>query len=168
MNEGRMNGGTELLAGATRESWRAVADAAVRQQEQAARFALGWIDESIGMLKEQAEMNTRLTRTLAEQSEKQAEALHILARETTGALTDLLFAPILGKEPGAVEGDSQPAKERTNGQHLPIEDYDRLSVEEVSRRLEELDAKEKEELKTYERAHKNRPALIERFERSLG
>lgn len=168
MNEEKINGGMELLAGATRESWRAVADAAVVQQERAARLTLGWIDESIGMLKGQAETNARLTRTLTEQSEKQAEALHTLARETTGALTDLVFAPISGEKPGAAEGDTRQAKERANGRHLPIEDYDRLSVEEVSRRLEELDAREKEELKTYERTHKNRPALIERFERSLG
>ena len=38
----RMNGGAERLAEATWGSWEAVTDAVARQQEQAARFALGW------------------------------------------------------------------------------------------------------------------------------
>jgi hypothetical protein len=89
-----MNASAERLAEATLASWDAVADAAARQQEQLARFALGWTEESIEMLKGQAEANLALTETLAEQYEKQSETLVILTRESTEAWVDLLFAPV--------------------------------------------------------------------------
>jgi hypothetical protein len=49
----------------------------------------------------------------------------------------------------------------------PIENYDRLTTEEVAGRLDELSAGEVEELKAYEKQNKSRAALIERFDRSL-
>lgn len=49
----------------------------------------------------------------------------------------------------------------------PIDGYDRLSVEEISPRLEQLDARGIEELKAYERRHKNRGMLVERLDRAL-
>lgn len=164
----RMNGSVERLAEATLGSWEAVADAVARQQEWAARFALGWTEESIGMLKGQAEANLRLAETLREQSEKQAEALQILMRESTVAWVDLLFASVLGsgEAAGASEGSAR-REAREDGRRLPVEDYDRLSVEEISRRLEGLTADEVRELKTYERAHKKRASLLEQFDSAL-
>lgn len=164
----RMNGSAERLAEATLGSWEAVTDAAARQQEQLARLALGWTEESIEMLKGQAEANLRLAETLREQYEKQAEALEILTRESTGAWVDLLFAPVSGsgKATGASEGSAR-REAREDGRRLPVEDYDRLSIEEIRRRLEGLTAEEVRELKTYERAHKNRDSLMERFDRAL-
>ncbi len=50
---------------------------------------------------------------------------------------------------------------------LPIEDYDRLSVGEISGELGELSAGEVEELKEYETMNQNRHAVVERFDRSL-
>ena len=52
-------------------------------------------------------------------------------------------------------------------ERLPIEDYDRLGVEEISRRLGPLDAAEVGRLRRYERRHEKRAALMERFDRSL-
>ncbi len=120
----RMNGSAERLAEATLSSWEAVADAAARQQERAARFALGWTEESIEMLKGQAETNLRLAGTLTEHYEKQAEALEILTRESTGAWVDLLFAPVSasGKATGASEGSAR-REAREDGRRLPVEDY---------------------------------------------
>ena len=101
-----MNGSAQPLAESALGAWEAVADAATRQQERAARFALGWTEESIEMLKGQAEANLRLAETLREQYEKQAEALEILIRESTEAWMDLLIAPVLGsrKATDASEG----------------------------------------------------------------
>jgi hypothetical protein len=98
-----MNRSAERLAEATLASWDAVTDAAARQQEQLARFALGWTEESIEMLKGQAEANLGLAETLTEQYEKQAEALEILTRESTEAWVNLLFASVSrsGKANGA-------------------------------------------------------------------
>lgn len=59
------------------------------------------------------------------------------------------------------------AMERTAEQSPPIDGYDRLSVEEIDPRLEQLDAREIEELKVYEKRHKNRGTLVERLDRAL-
>ena len=58
---------------------------------------------------------------------------------------------------------------RTDGveQSPPIDGYDRLSVEEISPRLEHLDARGIEELKVYEKRHKNRGMLVEKLDRAL-
>ncbi len=50
---------------------------------------------------------------------------------------------------------------------LPIEDYDRLSVEEISGEEGELSAGEVEELKEYETKNQNPYAVVKRFNRSL-
>lgn len=57
--------------------------------------------------------------------------------------------------------------ERPEEHSPPIDGYDRLSVEEISPRLEQLDAREIEELKVYEKRHKNRGTLVERLDRAL-
>ena len=44
---------------------------------------------------------------------------------------------------------------------------DRLSVEEISRRLEKLSSGEITKLKAYEKRHKKRSSLLERFDRAL-
>ena len=50
---------------------------------------------------------------------------------------------------------------------MPVEDYDRLSIEEISRRLKKLSSDEIMKLKAYEEGHKNRASLLERFDRAL-
>ncbi len=72
---------------------------------------------------------------------------------------DLLYVtvPSPRKEPQADNGEPEP----------PIEDYDRLTVKEITGRLGELDADEIKELKAYEKNNKNRVTLTERFDRSL-
>ncbi len=144
-----MNASAERLAEATLASWDTVTDAAARQQEQLARFALGWTEESIEMLKGQAEANLGLAETLTEQYEKQAEALEILIRESTEAWANLLFASVSGS--GKVNG----ASARPEG------------AEEISRRLEKLSSREITKLKAYEERHKKHSSLLERFDRAL-
>jgi hypothetical protein len=162
-----MNRAVQQLAEATLGSWRAVAEAAVRQQEQVARLALGWTEKSIGIIKGQAEANLRLMKTLTEQSEKQAETLRVLTSETTEVLTDLLFSPLPSsrQEVEVLQEAARSKATREDGRRLPIEDYDSLSVEEISRRLGGLTATELRELKTYETAHKNRSSLMEHYDR---
>jgi hypothetical protein len=92
-----------------------------------------------------------------EQSQKQQEAFLMLTGESIRAYTSLLGVDVLRDEVHSGNGESE----------LPIEDYDRLSVEEVSREVKELDAGEVEELKAYEKNNKNRFTLVERFDRSL-
>jgi hypothetical protein len=55
---------------------------------------------------------------------------------------------------------------RSNGS-LPIENYDELSVREVSKRLEGLTEQEIRIIRSYEQRHKNRETLLEQLDRKL-
>jgi hypothetical protein len=50
---------------------------------------------------------------------------------------------------------------------LKTSDYDELTVEEISRRLEGLSTEELEQVREYEKHNKNRATLIERIERKI-
>lgn len=56
---------------------------------------------------------------------------------------------------------------RRAGEKLPLEDYDRLNVKEVTEHLDELDRDDVQQLLTYERSHKNRKTLRQAFQRRL-
>ena len=68
---------------------------------------------------------------------------------------------------GIMTEQARRQQETTDRDVLPIEDYDRLSVEEICPRLEQLDAREVEDLRAYEQRHKNRGLLLERLDRAL-
>jgi hypothetical protein len=111
----------------------------------------GWIE----LATEQAETNYHVMQALVEQSRKHWE----LTWASVGAYLDLFYAP-------ASNPHVQP-RASSDGRGLPIEDYDQLTVEEVTRRLGELSAEEVKQLRAYEKNNKNRLTLMERFERSL-
>ena len=67
-------------------------------------------------------------------------------------------------------GETQEAREKDRkGQSpdrdLPIADYDRLTVDEVTARLEDLSRQEVEKVRQYERSHKDRKTLLEALDR---
>jgi hypothetical protein len=128
---------TATWSGAILESQRALMENAISIQKQNMRLAWGFI----------------------EQSQKQWEVFQRLALGSMGTYKNLFHAPTSNSQV-KIEANG-------NGQGLPIESYDRLSIEKVSRRLKELDADEIEELKAYEKSNKNRVTLIEKFDRSL-
>jgi hypothetical protein len=49
--------------------------------------------------------------------------------------------------------------------NLPIDDYDELTVEEVSERLTRLSPADVDKIRTYEAGHKNRSTLLEQIDR---
>jgi hypothetical protein len=89
--------------------------------------------------------------------EQNARFASALIAESFRAYASLFYVPF------------SPSRHRSGVEvaDLPIEDYDRLTTEEIAGRLDELSAGEVEELKAYEKQNKGRTALIERFDRSL-
>ena len=53
------------------------------------------------------------------------------------------------------------------GSSLPLEDYDELTVQEMSKKLEDLIEQEVRAIRSYEKRHKNRETLLERLDRAL-
>jgi hypothetical protein len=59
------------------------------------------------------------------------------------------------------------AKEGIRDARFPIEDYDELTVEEVSARLDELSTEELREVRDYEERTKNRATILEQLDRRI-
>jgi hypothetical protein len=55
---------------------------------------------------------------------------------------------------------------RSPDRNLPLGDYDKLTVDEVKRRLDDLAPREVRRIETYERMHKNRSTLLDALDRA--
>ena len=87
----------------------------------------------------------------------------------TGAYMSLFFAPLSYLRGGlqsstVIEG---AGSEKDCCGDLPLENYDELTAEDVSQKIEDLGALEVQAVRSYERRHKNRGELLERLDRSL-
>ncbi len=66
-------------------------------------------------------------------------------------------------------GETQAAKEedkegRSPDRNLPIDDYDQLTVNEVTSQLDDLSPKGVRKVKEYEEEHKDRSTLVDRLD----
>jgi len=69
-------------------------------------------------------------------------------------------------------GETQGAKEadrrgESPDRHLPLKNYDGMTVEEVTAKLDSLSADECRQIRDYERKHRNRATLTEEFDRRM-
>lgn len=152
----------ERLARATGDSYKTVVDYTIGLGERNVRFAQGIADSSVKELRQQAEANRAMTREFVERAEGQRDAFRALVDESVDTYMDFLYAPLSYYK----EGLRLVEKEIPSG-GLPISNYDRLNVEEISKKIDGLSAAEVRELRTYEKTHKNRETLIEQFDRKL-
>ncbi|MFN3648647.1 MAG: hypothetical protein ACK47B_03615 [Armatimonadota bacterium] len=63
------------------------------------------------------------------------------------------------------EAKQQDREGKSPDRHLPIDDYDRLTVEQVTRKLDDLSEKEIDRIRRYEQQHQNRKTLLEQLDR---
>lgn len=153
-----LNEAMEQLSASIRESNRAVLEGASVAGEHGLRFAWSLFAPYLTgpAASEIFEANRRVARTLVEQSERQREALRTIAAESARGYVDLVYAPLDYFVPHGGSGEG-----------LPLEDYDRLSVSEVSRNLDRLSPDEIRHLRSYEKRNKNRDTLIGELDRRL-
>ncbi len=72
------------------------------------------------------------------------------------------------KQYGETKGEKQKDKEgKSPDRNLPISSYQHKTVPQISRELSSLSRKEVQQIKSYERSHKNRKTLVERLESAL-
>jgi hypothetical protein len=76
-----------------------------------------------------------------------------------------------GEEGGGWKEESQGVRSATAAEEgrsdvsgLPIDEYDSLTVSQVTQRLKELSLEEVEQLRAYEAEHRNRRSVMQRFE----
>jgi hypothetical protein len=155
---------------ATWRSYKTAMESAFALQERTLEFARGILEAPAEALRTQTESNRTTLDTLTEQSKRQREALENLIRASTHAYANLLQAPFSYYQE-VVEAMTAPwtsteddLESRAEESALPLEDYDSLTVREVSDQLNELSVEEIRQLRDHEAENKNRQTLMRRFD----
>lgn len=170
MDQSSMSKAAEQLVDATWDTYKTLLNHTLRLQQRNAKFVQEMVDDSIEELRRQAESNRAMTRELLELAEGQREIFRELVEASVlDAYTNFLFAPFTPfsyYREGLRSAAAEDVQRRSNGS-LPIENYDELSAQEVSRRLEGLSQQEIRIIRSYERRHKNRETLLKQLDRKL-
>ena len=115
----------------------------------------------------QAELtNEDLYKDIVDQTVTVQEQNVRLAMSFTGAYMSLFFAPLSYLRSSSTVTEVAGSEKDCCGD-LPLENYDELTTEDVSQKIEDLGALEVQAVRSYERRHKNRGELLERLDRSL-
>ena len=161
---------SELVAENLREQTQASRSAAQRLSEQAARQqeagqALAresveayaeFLDDAFSRYRSGTE---RAAQTFQEGATATGQAVSGLLGAATGAVTDAT-ASTLG---ATAEGAEQVAQAAA----FPIEGYDEMNVEEISKRLNDLSVEELQLVRDYEELNKRRQTLLEQMDRKI-
>lgn len=86
----RTHEAAEKLAGTALDSYKAAVDRAFAARESNARLTRSFFEEGMGLVEDQAELNRRTLRSLAEQVWEQREALQQLSQDSQGAYSGFL------------------------------------------------------------------------------
>jgi len=157
------NEAVERLGRTSVGSYKTLMDNMVALQERNVWFALGIIDGSLGELRQQPESNRVRSRGLPEVWQS---AFQKLVGEPLNTYIDLLSAPFHYSLEGSRSMVPEGFDGGANGS-LPIDNYDKLTLGEISEKLGDLSGQDVRAVRSYERRHKNRWELLERFDRAL-
>jgi hypothetical protein len=175
----RVNEAAKQLSSALVESFRAVSARGEAAQEQSAQLTQDFFNRVLNNLRAQAEDTQEMTQHLADQQQRQADAAQALTRESVDIymnFMDSMFSYWQGASQTA-EGAAEPApitstpstaestiRSQSSDQVLPLENYDKLNANEVTDRIEKLEAQDIERLREYEARNKNRRTVLERMD----
>jgi len=175
----KVNEAAEQFTDALVESFKAVADRGASAQDRGAQLTEVFFNQTINNLRAQAEENWQTAQELANQQQRQTDAAQTLTRESVDIymyFMDSMFsywqdatqtaeevaepAPI-SSSPSTAESTQ---RSQSSDEELPLENYDKLNANEVTDRIEKLDAQDIERLREYEARNKNRRSVLERME----
>jgi hypothetical protein len=117
---------------------------AEQQQQTLQQTAQQWM--------EQAQQQRQ---TFQQQAQQQQQSFKQMTQEVLGSYSQLFNIPL------------SYAKEGLRDAQFPIEGYDELTVEEVSRRLGALSPEDLREVRDYEERTKNRDTILEQLDRRI-
>jgi len=182
----KTNRAAENLVKSTGDAYKTVVDHSLSVGERNVRFTQGIVDAWTREIQGQTESNRAMTQELVERAEKQRGALQTLVGESVNAYMDMVHAPFSYYKQGlrlvednvkqvteitrdatrqATNTTTAAPREATGG--FPVPNYDNLTVEDVSKKLDKLSAAQLREVRDYEKKNKNRETLIEQFDRKL-
>ena len=174
----------ETLADSYRLVYGQAAESSERQQQRAREFS----ELVSSNLSEQTEAGRANAQQLSEQARKQQEAYAEFldtafsnyragteqatqrAQESVRTLTDTTTG-LLGTATGAVGATAgatvEGAERAAEAAVFPIEGYDEMNVDEVSKHLDALSVEELQLVRDYEELNKKRETLLEQLDRKI-
>jgi len=128
-------------------------------------------NRSFAQIAREAERSAREAQRIAREAERDAtEAEEGPSEEISSVVRESIRRSeegSWGEEPQDATTTTDLEESRANAEALPLEDYDSLTVSQVTQRLGQLSVEEIEQLRDYEAEHRNRRSLMERFDRRI-
>ena len=172
----KMGETTQTVARNSQESARIFTDYTVKAQELNTQLARRAVETWIDGLRKQTELSQEMAQELFGKVEEQADVYRSFFGQwgnvpamrfpLAGMAHDFMF-PFQRHGMRLVENGVRNAEEVMETATFPIADYDDKNVDEISARLDGLSAEQIRHLRSYEKSHKNRQSLIERFDSKL-
>ena len=172
----RMGETTQTMVRPSQESARIFTDYTVKAQELNTQLARRAVETWIDGLRRQTELTQEVAQQLFGKAEEQADVYRSFFGQWgnvpdmrfpfAGVTNDFMF-PFQRQGMRLVETGVRNAEEVMETATFPIAGYDDKNVDEISARLDGLNAEQIRHLRTYEKAHKDRQSLIERFDSKL-
>ena len=181
----------ETLADSYRVVYGQAAESAERQQRRAQEFS----ELVSSNLRQQTEASRANAQQLSEQAARQQAAGQVLARESVAAYAKFLedafsqyrsgteraavslregvrtlsetTTGLLGTATGAVGATVEGAERAAEAAVFPIEGYDDMNVDEISKHLDDLSIEELQVVRDCEERNKRRQTLLEQMDRKI-
>jgi uncharacterized protein (DUF1330 family) len=87
--------------------------------------------------------------------------------QTAGGLLGAATGAVSGVMGSTVEATASGAERAAEAVVFPIEGYDKMNVDEISGRLDELSVDELQQVRDYEELHEKRKTLLEQMDRKI-
>ena len=175
-NFDRMGETAQTMVKTSQESARIFTDYTVKAQELNTHLARRAVETWIDGMRKQTELSQEAAQALFGKVEEQADVwrsffgqwgnIPAMRFPFAGVATDFMF-PFQRQGMRLVETGARNAEQVLDTVTFPIANYDEKNVEEISARLDGLSDEQIRHLRSYEKAHKNRQSLIERFDSKL-
>lgn len=168
---------------AAQEWWKGSVDP-MQLQQRNINFLQSWMSGGAEYLRNQAEHNQQVAEEMAKSARAQQESLRKLGEDWMGVYEEMLSETRSYAEEGmqnaqqatrqglqAVQNTAeqteqaarQAASQASGG--FPIANYDDLSVNEATQRLDGLTNEQLQKVRNYEKQNKNRNSLVEEIDR---
>src|SRR5215212_1224211 len=166
----------QTMVRTSQESARIFTDYMVKAQELNTQLARRAVENWIDGLRKQTELSQEMAQALFGKAEEQADVYHsffgqwgnvpVMRFPFASMANDFIFS-FQRQGTRLVENGVRNAEEVIETATFPIAGSDDKNVDEISARLEGLSAEQIRHLRIYEKAHKDRQSMIERFDSKL-
>ena len=144
---------------ASRSAAQQLSEQAARQQEAGQALAQESVEAYAGFLNDAFSRYQSGTERAAQNLQEGTIAAGRTAAGVVGAAT--------GAATGAVGATVEGAERAAESVAFPIEGYDEMNVEEISKRLDDLSVEELQLVRDYEELNKRRKTLLEQMDRKI-